>query len=254
MAQIIGGVTNKYNQLFANEFITNLTAPDKIIRRVDNTRLEINNLASYINYVRLRSTAGYVDFGFHAGLGFIVERQSLVISHIFTATPREVMKIRDSDTGTVYQQIFVSTSELIYKTVANITTTIDCPADLILKSGTAIAANIAGSHILTITSQGIATQSQLEDITASPPNGTVLDPNKNVFLHGVVRLQTSTGASSCQVEISPDGTNYYVVWRAAILTAIGNVDTGFNIYVPAGWYVRISLTNAQITGLYKIRL
>jgi len=251
MAQIIGGVINKYNQLFANEFITNLTAPDKIIRRIDASRLEIFNPANPVLTLRLRGSDRFVDIYNAQGLN---TTSQFGITRDASATPFDYIFISNGPRTTFYWQLLISTSELIYKTAANVTTTLDCPQDLVLKSGTAILASIAGSHVFKITSQGISTQSVLEDITATPPAGTVLDPNKNVFLHGVVRLQTAAGAASCQVEISPDGITYYVVWRAAILAAIGDVDTGFNVYVPAGWYVNIARTNAIITGLYKIRL
>jgi hypothetical protein len=67
-------------------------------------------------------------------------------------------------------------------------------------------------------------------------------------------LRTAVGPAACNIEISPDGTQWFVWNRFAIAVAVGDVDVGFCAYIPAGWRMRRTGANFVKSNLFKIRL
>jgi len=252
MANIIGGVTNKYNQLFANEYYTNLAVPEYVIRRVPDGIFEIRRTVDRAFDIRIGDAGGFTLLTYYQGWRTI--NAPIGVSWNAPATDVAYLRLGNRYWETFYFDILVRTGKVTLKNQQSWPLEINSPADVILNAGANILAQIAGSNIMQITSQGIKTTSQIEDITTSFVDGSVVDADKNVFVGGIIILNTGLGPASAQVEISPDGTTWYVWNRFAVAAALGDVSVGFCAYIPAGWRMRRVGSNFTKSNLFKIRL
>jgi hypothetical protein len=252
MANIIGGVTNRYHQLFANQFIANLVNQDKIIQRVNVSTLEIFNPATNDCVLRLRSSDRFVDISNSSGLTIFTKLQ--LQRSVDPAPDFPFIDIWNGPATVNYFSLLLRSGKVTLKNQQPWPLEINSPADVILNAGANILAQIAGSNIMQITSQGIKTASQIEDITTTFVDGSVVDPDKNVFVNGIIILNTALGPASCQVEVSPDGVTWYVIWRANMPAGLGNISQSFCVYIPAGWRMQRVGSAFTKSNLFKIRL
>jgi hypothetical protein len=252
MANIIGGVTNKYNQLFANQFIANLVNQDKIIQRADIHTLEIFNPASPVCVLRLRSSDRFVDISNAAGLTINTKLQ--INKDADPTSDFSFIDVWNGNATVNYFSLLLRAGKVTLKNQQAWPLEINSPANVILNAGANILAKIAGLDIMQITSQGIKTTSQIEDITTTFVDGSVVDADKNVFVNGIIVLNTGSGPASCQVEVSPDGVTWYVLWKANMPPGLGNISQSFCVYIPAGWRMQRVGANFTRSNLFKTRL
>jgi hypothetical protein len=252
MANIIGGVTNKYNQLFANEYFTDLIRQEYVIRQAPDGIFEIRRTVDRAFEFRIGDAGGFLQLTYHQGWRTI--NAPIGVSWNAPATDAAYLRLGNRNWETFYFDILVRTGKVTLKNQQSWPLEINSPADVILNAGANILAQIAGSNIMQITAQGIKTTSAIEDITTTFVDGSVVDANKNVFVNGIIILNTALGPASCQVEVSPDGVNWYVIWRANMPAGLGDIAQSFCLYIPAGWRMRRVGSNFTKSNLFKIRL
>jgi hypothetical protein len=252
MANIIGGVTNKYNQLFANEYYTNLTREEYVIRQAPDGTFEIRRTSPSAFDFRIGDAGYFIWLTYHQGWRTI--NVPIGVSWNAPSTDTPYLRLGSRYWDTFYFDILIKTGKVTLKNQQSWPLEINSPADVVINAGANILAQIAGSNIMQITSQGIKTTSQIEDITTTFVDGSVVDADKNVFVGGIIILNTNLGPASCNIEISPDGVSWFVWNRFAVSVALGDISVGFCAYIPAGWRMRRVGANFTKSNLFKIRL
>jgi hypothetical protein len=252
MANIIGGVTNKYNQLFANEYYTNLTRQEYVIRQAPDGTFEIRRTSPSAFDFRIGDAGYFIWLTYHQGWRIINAPMGVSWNASVADTP--YLRLGSRYWDTIYFDILIRTGKVTLKNQQSWPLEINSPADVVINAGANILAQIAGSNIMQITSQGIKTTSQIEDITTTFVDGSVVDADKNVFVGGIIILNTALGPASCQVEVSPDGVTWYVIWRANMPPGLGDISQSFMVYIPAGWRMQRVGANFTKSNLFKIRL
>lgn len=92
--------------------------------------------------------------------------------------------------------------------------------------------------------------------TVSPSSGVAFQTltTRDTFLNVPVTFTPTAGASAtCKVELSPDNVTYSTLVTETVPagTALDSFIHGIRLQVPAGWWVKLTVTNATLgTGTY----
>lgn len=97
----------------------------------------------------------------------------------------------------------------------------------------------------TVTSGG------LSGVTCASGTGRQISTASDVETYTIITPDASNNIASVTVELSPDDTTYtqlYVFTLGATQNAAGDKIPPVNVRVPAGWFLKITVVHASITG------
>jgi hypothetical protein len=96
----------------------------------------------------------------------------------------------------------------------------------------------AGGSFQTITSGALPTASYSSGVAQQNLTG------KDIFV--AVEVTATTIAGTCAIALSPDGTTYTTI--ATLTPAVNGAAEPYLIPVPAGWYTKLTFSNATVTN------
>jgi hypothetical protein len=104
---------------------------------------------------------------------------------------------------------------------------------------------IDGTLYTTIpTSSGALSTQQLVSTTGAQINTT-----RSVHTFTPCTYDATNNVASLKVELSPDGSTYSTLATESLAAAVNNtgaIVTGLELFVPAGWYVKLTTTHATL--------
>jgi hypothetical protein len=115
--------------------------------------------------------------------------------------------------------------------------------------GGVLSAHAAGAALNPITDSALPTTSAFASGTAKQIHAT-----RDVFLSVPITTDATANAATCAVALSPDNSTFstlYTLTSSVAVNTVGAVVLPVSLYVPAAWYVKLTVSHATIgTGTY----
>jgi hypothetical protein len=103
----------------------------------------------------------------------------------------------------------------------------------------------------TITTRNPLVSGALPTVSLSSTTAAQVSTTRNVTAVVAITNDATNNAATCKVELSPDNSTFSTLLTVSYAAAVNN--TGAIVYpltipVPAGWWVKLTVTHAAITS------
>lgn len=103
----------------------------------------------------------------------------------------------------------------------------------------------------TLTTHNPIVSGALPTVSLSSGTAAQVSATRNVTAVLLITYDATNNVSSCKVELSPDNSTFSSLGTASEAAAIntsGAIAFFVTVTVPAGWYIKVTVTHAAITS------
>ncbi len=103
----------------------------------------------------------------------------------------------------------------------------------------------------TIVTRNAITAGALPTVTLSSTTAAQVSATRNVTAALLITFDATNNVASVKVELSPDNSTFTSLGTASIAAAVNNtgaIASLITVPVPAGWWIKVTVTHAAITS------